>query len=141
MERGSGSMSPFPYARVLYKMHISEPVSQHPYLRALCKIHASGYVTRSVAQCLRIHDSASAPQHPYLWIHDRMNQNRHGATARAIPQTGNRQRATTRRNKTEFQPDLDVSLPIRNRQKTEFQPHLNVSLPIRNRKNTEFHHT
>ena len=46
-----------------------------------------------------------------------MNQNRHGATARAIAQTGNRHRATTRRNKTEFQPHLEASLPIRNRKK------------------------
>ena len=99
-------------------IHVFGSIYKHPYLWALCKIHVSGYIRRSMPQRPRIHVSASMPQHPYLWmlyarsmslestsatpledpcarahvsasIHDRMNQiNRHGATARAIAQTG-----------------------------------------------------
>ena len=122
-----------------------------------------------MAQCLRIHVSAAMPQRPELWtLHARamslksksatrledpcvrahvpasISVNRHGATARAMAQTENRHRATTRRQKSEFQPDLDVSPPIykiiQNRKKTVFQPDLDVSLP-RNAKRAYFGHS
>ena len=71
---------PYPLRRIICKIHVSRAsintrpklsyrclsihvlgsIYKHPYLRGLCKIHLSGYITRSVAQCLQIHVSAPA---------------------------------------------------------------------------------
>ena len=121
------SMSPDPCLRI----YVSASISVDP----ISKIHVSGVhicdpARRSMSPgtCLSVHSGGVATR--WTKIDTALQRERFGTqeTRRGLDlQTWNRHRATTRYQKSEFQPHLDVSLPIRNRKKTDFQPHLDAS--------------